>query len=43
MDKQNKHVHTNKDKSREHEPLDNNDLIGATWTTMRIERKVYLA
>jgi hypothetical protein len=32
MDTQNKHVHTNKDKdkSREHEPLDSNDLIGAT-------------
>jgi hypothetical protein len=42
MDIQNKHVHTNKDKSREHEPLDNNDLIGATKPTLRIERKVHL-
>jgi hypothetical protein len=35
MDIQNKHIHTNKDKSREHEPLDNNN------SNRSVELKMY--
>jgi hypothetical protein len=41
MGKQNKHIHTKKNLGNTNH-LDNNNLIGATETTMRIERKVYL-